>query len=158
QREEGLAVARGPRLREASDEVLDVDIGHARVDTRRHAGPLAAFGLNVLPERGPPARLMRLSRPGGPPSSKSYFASGQPLSFKGRKASSPGTVATRFTRSHSPFDSSGVLACIRYMSRTTWPSTRTLPFLVMKSLTGISRILASTALASSVPAAFTALR
>ena len=44
------------------------------------------------------------------------------------------------------------------MSRITRPSSRSLPFLVMKSLIGISRILAITALASSVPAACTALR
>src|SRR5262249_11337900 len=36
--------------------------------------------------------------------------SGQPPSFNGRKASLPGTVAMIFARSHSPFDSSGVLA------------------------------------------------
>ena len=58
-----------------------------------------------------------------------YFlvTSGQPPSFIGRKASLPGTVATIFTRSQSPFDSSGVLACIRYMSRMTRPSSPTLP-------------------------------
>ena len=84
--------------------------------------------------------------------------SGHSPSFSGRKASLPGTVATYLTRSHSPFDSSGVLACIRYMSRMTRPSLRMLPFLVMKALIGILRISARTALASSVPAALTALR
>src|SRR5207248_1919190 len=90
--------------------------------------------------------------------SSCYLMKGQPPSLSGRNASVPGTVATILTRSHSPFDSSGALACIRYISRTTRPSSRTLPFLVMKSLIGIFRISAMTALASSVPAALTAFR
>ncbi|MNL83461.1 hypothetical protein D3C87_2111150 [compost metagenome] len=55
-------------------------------------------------------------------------------------------------------DSSGFFTWNRYMSRTTRPSTRSLPFVVMKSLMGMSRILAMTASASLVPAAFTAFR
>src|SRR6266404_1398994 len=87
-----------------------------------------------------------------------FFTRGQPPSCRGRNACSLGIVATIFARSHSLFDSSGVFACIRYMSRITRPSSRMRPFLVMKSLIGSSFILAMTAFASSVPAALTALR
>ena len=44
------------------------------------------------------------------------------------------------------------------MSRTTVPSIRSLPFLVMKSLIGIARIFSITGPAASVPAACIAFR
>src|SRR3954447_9500180 len=73
------------------------------------------------------------------------FTKGHSLSARGRNASSAGIVATTFIRSHSPFDSAGVFACNRYMSRMTRPSSRMRPSFVMKSLIGIFRISAITA-------------
>ena len=42
-----------------------------------------------------------------------YFDSGQPPSFSGRNASSPGIVATTFSRSHFDLESSGFLTSRR---------------------------------------------
>src|SRR5262245_39402074 len=83
---------------------------------------------------------------------------GQPPAGSGRKALSRGTVASNLYTSQDPFDSAGVLSCIRYMSCTMRPSLRIRPSLAKKSLTGVAFILATTVFASSVPVASTALR
>src|SRR5262249_49051433 len=87
-----------------------------------------------------------------------FLISGQPPSCSGRKAWSPGTVASNLYTSQDPFDSAGDLSCIRYISCTMRPSSRIRPFLAKKSLTGMAFILATTVFASSVPVASMALR
>src|SRR5262245_13191685 len=87
-----------------------------------------------------------------------FLMRGQPPSRSGRKAWSPGTVASNLYTSQGPFDSAGDLSSIRYMSCTMRPSSRICPFLAKKSLTGVAFILATTVFASSVPVASTALR